>query len=101
MTSFNKSSDRPTPRSEQETILIFDVENQSWVFYTNYPKHARRWEERIIPLEGEKNRKVYHKDNNDLIEIEGEIEGFISISAPRKLTDKQRREVRDRFKKTN
>lgn len=101
MINFNESSGKPDPRSEQESILIFDVERQIWNFYTNYPKHARRWEERVVPELGKKNRKVYHKDNNELIEIEGEIEGFISIRAPRKLTEKQRKEIGERFKKTN
>lgn len=31
------------PRSEQETIVSYDVERKQWHIYTDYPKHVRKY----------------------------------------------------------
>lgn len=32
-----------TPRSEQETILSYDRESGDWHYYSDVPKHNRKW----------------------------------------------------------
>ena len=41
-----------TPRSEQETILSYDRELDQWHYYSDIPKHNRKWkQEQKRPLD--------------------------------------------------
>ena len=51
--------------------------------YTDVPKHARKWQERIIP-----EREIYNASTNQLIGIEGKIKGSVSIRKP--VSDEQK-----------
>lgn len=66
-----------TPQEEQETIITYDRKLDEWNLYTDVPKHARKWRERIIP-----EREIYNESTNQLIGIEGKIKGNVSIRKP-------------------
>ncbi|MGM7556961.1 hypothetical protein [Aerococcus christensenii] len=79
----NKEFTATTPQEEQETIITYDRKLDEWNLYTDVPKHARKWQERIIP-----EREIYNKSTNQLIGIEGKIKGSVSIRKP--VSDEQK-----------
>lgn len=91
--SFKKVRCAPIPFSEQETIISWDKEKREWHFYTNDPVHARKYEHLIIPKQNYNNKKLYHEKTNDLIGIEGIINGSVGLRKKRKYTDKEKEEM--------
>lgn len=79
----NKEFTTTTPQEEQETIITYDRKLDEWNLYTDVPKHARKWQERIIP-----EREIYNESTNQLIGIEGKIKGSVSIRKP--VSDEQK-----------
>lgn len=99
MSQFIMTKEMPVAGNEQETIISYDNEAKEWHFYTNYPPHARKWEDKIIPSENYVCKKVYHKKTGELIELCGIINGSVGINGKRQMTEEQRRAVGERFKK--
>lgn len=97
MAQFEISKSKPIVGTEQETILVYDKGLKTWHFYTDNPVHARKWEAVIVPSEDMPNRKVYHETTGDLIGLEGDILGNVSISKKRKLTEEQKNELARRM----
>lgn len=97
MAQFEISKSKPIVGTEQETILVYDKGLKTWHFYTDNPVHARKWEAVIVPSEDMPSRKVYHETTGDLIGLEGEILGNVSISKKRKLTEEQKNEFARRM----
>lgn len=31
------------PRTEQETVLVFNAETKRWTMHSTYPPHMRKW----------------------------------------------------------
>lgn len=58
---------KPVSRSEQETIISYDRESDEWRFYSDVPKHCRKWETRISP------DRLERADNGELVLLEGVI----------------------------
>lgn len=83
----NKEFTTTTPQEEQETIITYDRKLDEWNLYTDVPKHARKWQERIIP-----EREIYNESTNQLIGIEGKIKGSVSIRKP--VSDEQKAKMR-------
>lgn len=101
MAQFEISKAKPITGTEQETILVYDKGLNSWHFYTDNPVHARKWEGLIVPSEGMASRKVYHEITGDLIGLEGDILGNVSISKKRTTTmsEEQKKEFARRMNK--
>lgn len=79
----NREFTTTTPQEEQETIITYDRKLDEWSLYTDAPKHARKWQERIVP-----EREIYNASTNQLIGIEGKIKGSVSIRKP--VSDEQK-----------
>lgn len=81
------------PRTEQETIIIYDVELEQWEVYSNYPPHIRKYRDKVIPK-----REQFYSDGTEKM-LDGIIEGSVSVRGKRKISDKQRKELSKRMKK--
>lgn len=90
----------PVPRYEQETIITYDKQFDEWSLYTNNPTHARKWERAVITGRSFSNRKVYHEQTGQLIELEGVIDGSVSIRKAKVLTEEQRKELSERLQQS-
>ncbi|MDK8502116.1 hypothetical protein QP860_03510 [Aerococcus sp. UMB1112A] len=77
---FNISQGRPAPIDLAETVITYDPELMKWFIYTDYAPHALKWENKIIPSDIVPSRKVYHEDSGQLIAIEGEFAGSVSLA---------------------
>ena len=62
-----------TPRSEQETIISYDRELDQWHYYSDVPKHNRKWADLVD------NRTQYVEENGTIEILEGTIQGSVSI----------------------
>ena len=98
---FKVSTDKPAPLSEQETIIHYDKETDTWHFYSNNPVHCRKWEQAIVSSDTCLSLKVYHEETGKLIAIDGLISGSVSIKKTRKITDEQRLQAQERMKAIN
>lgn len=81
-----------TPRSEAETILNYDYELDQWHYYSDVPKHNRKWDKAVVPT-----RRVV-EDNGTISLLEGIVDGSVSVRKRRELTDEQRKIASDRFR---
>lgn len=81
-----------TPRSEAETILNYDYDYDQWHYYSDVPKHNRKWDKVVVPT-----RRVV-EDNGTISLLEGTIDGSVSVRKRRELTDEQRKIASDRFR---
>lgn len=81
-----------TSRSEAETILSYDYELDQWHYYSDVPKHNRKWDKVVVPT-----RRVV-EDNGTISLLEGTIDGSVSVRKRRELTDEQRQAVADRLR---
>ena len=80
------------PRSEQETIVIYDVEIGKWHIDTTYPPHVRKY----TPAMG----KIEEKTQDRLAGwISDEYSGSFMTRKRRTLTDEQRQKVVDQLRK--
>ena len=61
-----------TPRSEQETILSYDWESGEWHYYSDVPKHNRKWADLV------QKRTQYVEKNGTIEVLEGTIQGSVS-----------------------
>ncbi|MDN2450220.1 hypothetical protein [Leuconostoc sp. UCMA20149] len=80
------------PRSEQETIVIYDVEVGKWHIDTTYPPHIRKY----LPAMG----KIDEKTQDRLAGwISDEFSGSFMTRRRKTLTDEQRQRVREQLRK--
>lgn len=80
------------PRSEQETIVIYDVEVGKWHIDTTYPPHIRKY----TPAMGE----IEEKTQDRLAGwISDEYSGSFMTRKRRTLTDEERQRVREQLRK--
>lgn len=93
MNQFKIKHDKPTARSEQETIMVYNRELDEWSLYTDNPTHARKWEKHVAPSEYSASSKTYHQDSGELIAIDGKLDdATISIRPKRKMTESEKAE---------
>lgn len=79
-------------KAEQETVLVFDYEQNVWKAYSTVPKHIRK----LMSI-GE--MKILEKENDRSIAVEGILtEKQVSMKKPRVLTEKQKEKLRMRGK---
>ena len=62
-----------TSRNEQETIISYDRELDQWHYYSDVPKHNRKWADLV------NNRTQYVEKNGTIEVLEGTINGSLSI----------------------
>ena len=62
-----------TLRSEQETIISYDRDLDEWHYYSDVPKHNRKWADLVD------NRTQYVEENGTIEILEGTIKGSLSI----------------------
>lgn len=80
------------PRSEQKTIVIYDVEVGKWHIDTTYPPHIRKY----TPAMGEIEEKTQDRLAGS---ISHEFSGSFMIRKRKTLTDEQRQRVREQLRK--
>lgn len=80
------------PRTEQETIVIYDVEVGKWHIDTTYPPHIRKY----TPAMGE----IEEKTQDRLAGwISDDYSGSFMTRKRKTLTDEQRQRVREQLRK--
>ena len=81
-----------TPRSEQETILSYDWESGDWHYYSDVPKHNRKWADLV-------GKRTQFVEKNGTIEIlEGTIQGSLSIRKRTVMSEEARANLAARLK---
>jgi hypothetical protein len=81
-----------TPRNEQETIISYDRELEEWHYYSDVPKHNRKYRDLV------QHATMTIEDNGDISRMEGTISGNVVIMKRRTMTDAQRKEAAARLK---
>ena len=81
-----------TPRSEQETIISYDRELDQWNYYSDVPKHNRKWDDLVV-----KRTQFVEKDGTIEI-LEGTIRGSVSIRKHTVMSEETRAKAAARLK---
>lgn len=84
----------PIPRSEQETIVSYDVEKKQWHIYTDYPPHVRKY----AILLGKMSKNDELPRQLDVLVDNDEFAASFSVRTKRKLTDEQRSKMAERMR---
>ena len=82
-----------TPRSEQEAIIRYDAQENKWYYYSDVPKLNRKYAKAITNI----TQKEVEGDN--IVTLEGTIDGSVSVHKRRSLTKEQREAMAKRLKK--
>lgn len=82
------------PRSEQETVLVFNAETKRWTMHSTYPPHMRKWGDLI----GDPARV---SEDGAEVSVEGEmVEGLsVSLRKKRVMSEEQRQLAGERLAK--
>lgn len=83
---------RKATREEQETIINYDVVNDEWEVYTNYPPHIRRYRDKVIA-----DREEFYADGTEAI-LEGVINGSVGVRGKRNISDAERKRMSQQMK---
>lgn len=81
-----------TPRSEQETIISYDRDLDQWHYYSDVPKHNRKWADLVD------NRTQYVEENGTIEILEGTIQGSLSIRKRTVMSEETKAKVVARLK---
>lgn len=81
-----------TPRNEQETILSYDRELDQWHYYSDVPKHNRKYRDLV------QNATMTVEENGDITRMEGTINGSVSIRKHTVMSEEARAKAADRLK---
>lgn len=80
------------PRSEQETIVIFDVEVGKWHIDTTYPPHVRKYTPAMC--------KIEEKTEDRLAGwISDEFSGSFMVKKRKTLTKERRQQIGEQLRK--
>lgn len=88
---------KTAPQEERETIISYDALSGQWHFYSNEPKHIRKWSKFIKNIDHQAFNTAGQSNS-----IEGDLDSVnVIISKKRhlKLTDEQRETLSKRMKK--
>lgn len=80
-----------TPREEAETIISYDAYLNEWHYYSDVPKHNRKWRGQI----GVERETV--EENGTISMLEGKITGNVAISKKRVMTEEQKKVKREQL----
>jgi len=81
-----------TSRNEQETIISYDRELDQWHYYSDVPKHNRKWADLV------NNRTQYVEKNGTIEVLEGTINGSLSIRKHTVMSEETRAKAAARLK---
>ena len=81
-----------TPRSEQETIISYDRDLDKWHYYSDVPKHNRKWADLVD------NRTQFVEKNGTIEVLEGTINGSLSIRKHTVMSEETRAKAAARLK---
>ena len=81
-----------TPRSEQETIISYDRDLDEWHYYSDVPKHNRKWADLVD------NRTQCVEKNGTIEILEGTIQGSVSIRKRTVMSDEAKAKAVARLK---
>ncbi len=83
------------PRTEQETVITFDVQEQKWHLYTSYPPHIRKYQELVENV-------TEHREENNLVAIEGHLlsDVYGALKKKRTLTEEQKERLAEQLNRT-
>lgn len=88
---------KTAPQEERETIISYDALSGQWHFYSNEPKHIRKWSKFIKNVDCQTFNKAGQSNS-----IEGDLDSvnvIISKKQHRSLTSEQRETLSKRMKK--
>ncbi|GEK61361.1 MULTISPECIES: hypothetical protein [Leuconostoc] len=80
------------PRSEQETIVIYDIEVGKWHIDTTYPPHIKKYTAAMGEIEEKMQDRLAGW-------ISDEFSGSFMTRKRKTLTDEQRQRVREQLRK--
>lgn len=85
-----------TLETESQEVSIFKLSGEkNYSISCSIPKYARRYHKRLIS-----GRVVVNKGTGQIVEIYGELDSEnVSLSKKRIMTDEQRAEIAERFRK--
>ena len=81
-----------TPRNEQETIISYDRELDQWHYYSDVPKHNRKWADLVH------NRTQCVEKNGTIEVLEGIIQGNVSVRKRTVMSEETRAKAVARLK---
>jgi len=81
-----------TPRSEQETIISYDRELDEWHYYSDVPKHNRKWADLV------QKRTQFVEKNGTIEVLEGIIQGSVSVRKRTVMSEETRAKMAARLK---
>ena len=81
-----------TSRNEQETIISYDRELDQWHYYSDVPKHNRKWADLV------QNRTQFVEKNGTIEVLEGTIQGSVSIRKHTVMSEEARANLAARLK---
>ena len=82
------------PRTEQETVLVFNAETKRWTMHSTYPPHMRKWGALIEDV-------ASVSEDETEVSVEGEmVEGLsVSLRKKRVMSEEQRQLAGERLAK--
>lgn len=78
-----------TPREEQEVILNYDREMETWYYYSDVPKYNHKWAN-LVQAE----RKEYN-NTGQITLLEGTVTGSVNINKRRNKKERAVRQLQD------
>ncbi len=81
-----------TPRNEQETIISYDWELDQWHYYSDVPKHNRKWADLV------EKRTQFVEKNGTIEVLEGTIQGTVSVRKHTVMSEENRAKNAARLK---
>jgi tellurite resistance-related uncharacterized protein len=80
------------PGDEQETIISYDKATDQWHYYSDVPKHNRKWDALV------KSARRELDEYGQIAVLEGEVIGNVTLSKKRKFTEEQKQVMAQRAK---
>ena len=90
---------KATPKSEQETVIVYDKELNQWTITTDVPAHITKYGKVVDP-----EKSHFYKDINDrVVYLSGVFPNDVSVNVrkKRKMTDEQRLQAAERMRAIN
>lgn len=81
------------PKSEQETVIVFEAETGLWNFYSTYPPHIRKYKELVLDAKTT-------EDQYGISSLCGKMEDVnVRISKKRVMSEEQKLALAERLRR--
>lgn len=81
------------PKSEQETVIVYEAETGLWNFYSTHPPHIRKYKELVIDAKTT-------EDQYGINSLQGKLQDVnVRISKKRVMSEEQRSALAERMRK--